>query len=113
MEKNKREIIVRNILIGLTIISLIITMLNFTYQVYEDLNVERINSFLVNYVNGWLMWIDNILLYIFAVIYIVLGIKSNHEVLLKVSFSIFSILTSIMSLTFIVNFLAHLFGIFN
>lgn len=113
MEKNKREIIVRNALIGLTIISLIITMLNFTYQVYEDLNVDKINNLLVNYVNGLVMWIDNILLYVFAVIYIVLGVKSKKEVLLKVSFSIFSILTAIMSLTFIVNGLAHLFGMFN
>lgn len=113
MEKNKREIIVRNVLIGLTIISLIITMLNFTYQVYDDMNIEKINNFLVNYVNTFVMWIDNILLYIFAVIYIVLGVKSKKEVLLKVSFSIFSILTAIMSLTFIVNGLAHLFGMFN
>ena len=113
MKKNKKEIIVRNILIGLTAVSLVITMLNYTYQVYEDLNVDRINSFLVNYVNGWLMWIDNILLYIFAVMYIILGVKSKNEVLLKVCFSIFSILTAIMSLTFIVNGLAHLFGMFN
>ena len=113
MKKNKREVIVRNILIGLTIVSLIITMLNFTYQVYEDLNVDRINNLLVNFINGWVMWIDNILLYIFAVIYIVIGVKSKNEIVLKVSFSIFSILTAIMSLTFIVNGLAHLFGIFN
>lgn len=113
MEKNKKEIIVRNILIVLTVISLIITILNFTYQVYEDLNVDRINSFLVNYVNGWVMWIDNILLYIFAVIYVVLGVKSKNEVLLKVSFSIFSISTAIITLTFIVNSLAHVFGMFN
>lgn len=113
MEKNKNEVIVRNVLIGLTIISLIITILNFTYQVYEDLNIIRINDFLVNCVNTWIMWIDNILLYIFAVMYIILGVKSKNEVVLKVSFSLFSILTAIMSLTFIVNVFARLFGIFD
>lgn len=113
MEKNKNEVIVRNVLIGLTIISLIITILNFTYQVYEDLNVIIINDFLVNCVNTWIMWIDNILLYIFAVMYIILGVKSKNEVVLKVSFSLFSILTAIMSLTFIVNVFARLFGIFD
>ena len=113
MKKNKNEVIVRNILICLTIISLIITMLNFTYQVYEDLNVDRINNFLNNCVNDWVMWLDNVLLYVFAIIYIVLGVKSKNEVILKVSFSIFSILTAIMSLTFIVNGFAHLFGMFN
>lgn len=109
----KREKIVRNVLIVLTFISLLITLFNFTYQVYDDRNIEKINNFLVNYVNTFVMWIDNILLYIFAVIYIVLGVKSKKEVLLKVSFSLFSILTAIMTLTFLVNLVAHLFGMFN
>ena len=111
--KNNKEKIIRNILIVLTTISLIITILNLTYQVYEELNIEKINNFLVNYINTWLMWIDNIFLYIFAFIYIVLGIKSKNEIALKVSFGIFSILTSIMTLTFLVNLIARMFGMFN
>ena len=92
---------------------MIVSLFNFTYQVYDDRNIEKINNFLVNYVNTFVMWIDNILLYIFAVIYIVLGVKSKKEVLLKVSFSLFSILTAIITLTFLVNLVAHLFGMFN
>ena len=111
--KNNKEKIIRNILIVLTTISLIITILNLTYQVYVELNIEKINNFLVNYINTWLMWIDNIFLYIFAFIYIVLGIKSKNEIALKVSFGIFSILTSIMTLTFLVNLIARMFGMFN
>lgn len=113
MKKVNAEPIVRNTLIVLTLISLIIMFLNFTYAIYDNINIETINNVLVNYVNTWIMWIDNILLYIFAIIYIVVAIKSKKEVLLKVSFSIFSILTSMISLTFIVNFIAESFGMFN
>ena len=91
----KKEIIVRNVLIVLTFISLIITFLNFTYLAYQERNIDLINNFLV---------------IIFAIIYIVLGIKSKKEVLLKVSFSIFSILTTMVVLTFIINFIASLFN---
>lgn len=112
MKKINSEIVVRNTLIVLTLISLIIMFLNFTYAVYDNMNIDLINNVLVNYVNTWLMWINNILLYIFAIIYIVLGIKSKKEIPLKISFSIFSILTSMISLTIIVNFIAELFGMF-
>ena len=104
------EKIVRNALIILTFISLIITILNFTYMVYQDRNIDRINVFLIDYINNWLLWVDNILLYIFSIIYMILGIRSKKEVLLKVSFSIFSIMTAIITLTFIVNFIAEFFG---
>ena len=112
MKKINYEIVVRNTLIVLTFISLVIMFLNFTYAVYDNMNIDLINNILVNYVNTWLMWVDNILLYIFAIIYIVLGIKSKKEITLKISFSIFSILTSMISLTIIVNFIAELFGMF-
>lgn len=106
----KKEIIVRNVLIVLTFISLIITFLNFTYLTYQERNIDLINNFLVNYVNNAFLFIDNFLVIIFAIIYIVLGIKSKKEVLLKVSFSIFSILTTMVILTFIINFIASLFN---
>lgn len=112
MKKINFETFVRNTLIILTFINLIIVFLNFTYQVYDDLNIETINHFLVNYINTWLMFVDNILLYIFAVAYIILGIKSKKEVTLKISFSVFSILTCIITLVFIINFFANVFGIF-
>ena len=106
----KKEIIVRNVLIVLTFISFIITFLNFTYLTYQERNIDLINNFLVNYVNNAFLFIDNFLVIIFAIIYIVLGIKSKKEVLLKVSFSIFSILTTMVVLTFIINFIASLFN---
>ena len=104
------EKIVRNALIILTFISLIITILNFTYMVYQDRNIDNINTFLINYINNWLLWVDNILLYIFSITYMILGIRSKKEVLLKVSFCLFSIMTAIITLTFIVNFIAEFFG---
>ena len=113
MKKINAEPIVRNILITLTFVSLFILFLNYTYAVYDNGNIDAINNLLVNHINTWVMWIDNILLYIFAIIYIVVGIKSKKEVLLKVSFSIFSILTAMISLVFIVNFIAEIFGMLN
>ena len=98
------EKIVRNILIVLTFISLIITFLNFTYLTYQDRNIDLINDFLVNYVNNAFVFIDNFLVIIFAIIYVVLGIKSKKEVVLKIAFSVFSILTTMVVLTFIINF---------
>ena len=106
-----KEKMVRNILIVLTFISLIITFLNFTYLTYQDRNIDLINHFLVNYVNNLFVFIDNFLVIIFAIIYIVLGIKSKQEVTLKIFFSIFSLLTTMVVLTFIINFLAALFNI--
>ena len=74
-------------------------------------NIDKINIFLLKY-NNTLMVIDNILIYIVATLYIILGIRSKKEVILKVSFSIFSILTIMIVLTLIVNVIAELFGIF-
>lgn len=106
------EKVVRNGLIILTFISLIITILNLTYFTYQNLEIEKINHLLVHYVNTWVLWIDNILLYVFAIAYIVLALKSKRERILKVSFSFFSILTTMITLTFVVNIIAELFGMF-
>ena len=111
-KKFNQEIVVRNILIILTFVSIIITFFNYTYITYQDMNINKINNFLIRYVNGWLLWVDNILLYVFAIIYIFFGIKSKKEVLLKVSFSIFSILTTVIVSTLIINLIASLFGMF-
>jgi len=105
------ERVVRDILIALTFISIVIVVLNFTYLTYQNNNILLINSLLVNFVNKWLLLVDNILLFIFAIIYIVLAVKSKTDLVLKVSFSIFSIITSMISLTAIINVLARLFKI--
>ena len=110
--KIKKENIIRNILIILTIISLIIVFLNFTYLIYQDYNIETINTFLIKYINGPLLWIDNIMLYIFSIIYIIFAIKSKKEVLIKICFSIFSVITTMLFITLIINSIANIFSIF-
>ena len=116
-QKSNVEKIVCIILIILTFISIVSSMFNFAYLFYSNTyintyinNIDKINSFLLKY--NTLMVIDNILIFIVAILYIILGIKSKKEVILKVSFSIFSILTTMIVLTLIVNVIAKLFGIF-
>jgi len=110
-ENNKFEVekIIRNGLIILTLISLICSMFHFAYLFYQDNNIENINNFLLKY--DFILYIDNILLYIFALSYIILGIKSKKEVSLKVSFSVFSIITTMIVLSLIVNVIAEMFGV--
>lgn len=109
MKKNLEKIFKYGFII-FSFISLIITILNFTYIIYPDGDTETINNLLVNYVNKT-FWIENIILYIFSVGYIIFSIKSKKEVLLKVSFCVFSILTSIIVLALIMEFLASQFGL--
>ena len=42
--KFDKERIVRNILIILTLVSIIITFLNYTYITYQDMNINKINN---------------------------------------------------------------------
>lgn len=105
----KTEKVVKVALIVLTFISIIITTLNMTYQVYQNNNIERINDFLVNFVNTWPLWLDNILVILLAIVYMILGIKSKKEILLKIAFSIFSIMTTMLVLTGIINVFASIF----
>ena len=114
-KRQKRDIekIVCIILIILTFISIVFSMFNFAYLFYSKSyinDIDKINKFLLKYNN--LILIDNILIFIVAILYIILGIRSKKEVILKVSFSIFSILTTMIVLTLIVNVIAELFGIF-
>ncbi len=118
MAKNKNkninwEIIVRNTLIVLTFISFVVLLFNTTYHIYQNLNIESINEFIIKYINSSILWIDTILLYVFAIIYIVLAIKSKKEVVVKVSFSVLAILTNIVTMTIFINKIADCFRIFN
>lgn len=108
------EKIVRNGLILSTFISLVIVILNFTYLIYQGSynNIFLINEVLTKYVNGPLLWIDNAFVCVLALIYIFMGIKSRQEVFLKVSFSFFALLTTMPVLSFIINIVASMFGIF-
>lgn len=116
MEKKKNinvDIFIRNTLIILTIISFIIIVLvetNVTYSTSYD--TTRLNELLVSASFNWILWIDNILVFIFGILYIVSAIQSKKEMLLKIVFSIFCMLSTIVVLTFAINFVATVFGIF-
>ena len=53
----------------------------------------------LNIINGPVMWIDSILIYLFSLIYIVSAIQSKQEVVLKVSFSVFAILFNMITIS--------------
>lgn len=109
MRKNIDSFI-RNVLIVLVLINLIVLVLNFTNIMYSDRSTESLQS-LLNFVNGPVLWIDGILLYMFSLLYIVAAIQSKQEIVLKISFSIFAILTNTMTIVFFVNLVAELFKI--
>ncbi len=101
------------VLIILTAISLIINTLQFTNQIYSwNYNTERLNNLLTSNPFGILLWFDNILIYICSILYIVSAIKSKKDILIKISFSLFSILTTIVVTTLLINVVASIFGIF-
>ena len=122
MKKINTEKLVRNILIVLTLISLIILLTYTMERLYgcelsstrgisatTENNYINFNSFVTS--NAWLIYADNFLLYIFALIYLVLGIKSKNERVLKVSFCIFSVLTTLLVYFSIADSLARMLGI--
>ena len=119
MKKMNIEKVVRNCLIVLTFISIIVISFYMTNLIYTekslviDINVETINNFCNSTLFNIILWVDNFLLYLFALIYLILGIKSKKEVALKVSFSIFAVLTNMISIVGIIGLLENVFGIFN
>lgn len=100
-------------LIVLTIISLIINALEYTNMIYSNsYNTNNLNGLLVSKSFNILLWLDNILIYICSIFYIVITVQSKRDILIKVSFSLFSILTTIFMSNLIINGIAVLFGIF-
>lgn len=105
--------IIEIILIILTVVSLIITSLEYTNMVYNatyDTNV--LNALLISTPFTIILWSNNILIYLISIFYIIDTIRYQDNKLLRLSFCIFSILTTIVVQTFIINFIASLFGIF-
>lgn len=102
------------ILVALTIISLIINVLVYTTGIYSDdtfYNTEVIRN-VVN--SSWFMtilWIDNIAIYVTNLFYFAGIIDSKRDMLVKISFGIFSILSTVLINVQIVNLVAGLFGI--
>ena len=100
------------ILVILTVISLVINILVYTTGIYSDdtfYNTEAIRS-VVN--SGWFMivlWIDNIAIYVTNLFYFAGIIDSKRDMLVKISFGIFSILSTVLINVQIVNLVASLF----
>ena len=118
-EKLKKEVknYERNvtiILVALTVISLIINVLVYTTGIYSDdtfYNTDAIRN-VVN--SGWFMtilWVDNIAIYVTNLFYFAGIIDSKRDMLVKISFGIFSILSTVLINVQIVNLVAGLFGI--
>ena len=108
--KKNIDIFIRNILIILMLINLVILTLNYTNAVYSNGSTDNLQSVL-NIVNGSIMWINSILLYIFSVLYIIVAVQSKKEMVIKIAFSLVAVLTNIMTMVFLVNGFASIFKI--
>ena len=101
------------ILVILTVISLIIDFLAYTGMVYNDeiiYNTTAIRS-VIN--SGWFMtivWVDNIAIYITNLFYFAGILDSKRDLIVKISFAIFSVLSTILINLQIVNLIADAFG---
>lgn len=107
------EKIVGIVLVILTIISLVMSALLYTNIIYScSYDTTHLNGLLVSKPFDIVLWIDNILIYLFGLFYIISVVQSKKEVLIKVSFAIFSIMTTMVASTLIINGIASIFHIF-
>ncbi|MBP3920649.1 MAG: hypothetical protein J6D28_03690 [Bacilli bacterium] len=105
--------IVEVILIILTFVSLVINALEFTNIIYSNsYDTYSLNSLLISKPYNVLLWVDNILIYLVSIFYVVDTIDEKKNMFLRFAFCLFSILTTIVVSTFIINFIASIFGIF-
>ena len=102
-------------LVILTIISLVIDALVYTAMLYGEetfYNVTAIRS-VIN--SGWFMtliWIDNIAIYIINLLYFAGVLDFKRDLIVKIYFDIFSILSMILINIQIVNLIVSAFEIF-
>lgn len=103
------------ILLILTVISLVIDFLAYTCMVYNDVTIYNTDA-IRNIINsGWFMtiiWVDNIAIYVTNLFYAAAVIDSKRDLIVKISFAIFSILSTILINLQIVNLIASAFGMF-
>lgn len=105
--------VVEIILIVLTIISLVINALHITNAIYSSsYDVINLNNLLTNKIFTVLLWIDNILIYVFGLLNIVDAIKYGKNLAQRISFSLFSVFTTTIFTVFVVNTIAKIFEIF-
>ena len=101
------------ILIILTFISLIISALEHTNMIYNwSFDTMKLNDLLVSTPFTIILWIDNLLIILVSIFYVIDTVQQKKNVFLKLSFCIFSICTTMLVSTFIINGIAEIFGIF-
>lgn len=100
------------ILIVLTIISLIISALEYTNLIYSDsFNTIVLNDILISKPFTITLWIDNILIILVSIFYVIDTIEQKKNLFLKLSFCLFSICTTMLMSGLIINGIARIFGI--
>lgn len=100
-------------LIILTFVSLIISALEYTNIIYNmSYDTMKLNDFLVSKPFNIILWVDNILLFLVSIFYIIDTIQQKKNIFLKLSFCLFSICTTMVISTLIINGIAELFGVF-
>lgn len=101
------------LLIILTFVSLIISALEYTNIIHNmSYDTTKLNDFVVSTPFSLILWIDNILLFLVSIFYIIDTIQQKKNIFLKLSFCLFSICTTMVISTFIINVIAKIFGIF-
>lgn len=107
--KNEIEIL----LVVLTFLSLIMSALEYTNMIYNvSYDTTKLNDFVVSTPFSIVLWIDNILIILLSIFCVIDTIRQKKNVLLKISFCIISICSTMVVSTFIINAVAKLFGIF-
>ena len=102
----KKEEIIRNSLIGSTFISLLIDGISFTFLIIFSSN-NIADKFFSNFLG--LIVLNNILIYILGIIYIIIAIKSKKEEVIKVTFSLFSIMTTLLFIELFMYVISEIF----
>ena len=103
------------ILVILTVISLVIDFIAYTGMVYSDETIYQIDAIRSVMNSGLFMiliWVDNIAIYITNLFYFAGIISSKRDMIVKIAFMIFSVLSTILINLQIVNLIADLFGMF-
>ena len=109
--KNYIEIL----LVVLTFLSLIMSTLEYTNMIYSvSYDTTKLNDFVVGTPFSIILWIDNILIILLSIFYVIdtITIRQKKNVLLKISFCVISICSTMVVSTLIINTVAKLFGIF-
>lgn len=103
------------ILIILTVISLMIDFIAYTGMVYSDetiYQIDAIRSVMNSSLFMTILWVDNIFIYVTNLFYFAAIFSSKKDMLVKIAFAIFTVLSTILINLQIVNLIADLFGMF-